>query len=74
MGGQERWYAGAAAIVLGQPTYPAALFRATKMFERRVSACPLTHSSGNAPDSREVFGTLALGLLAGHRRHAHITP
>ena len=31
------------------------------------------HRSGNAPDKRDVLGTLMLGLLAGHRRYAHIT-
>jgi hypothetical protein len=43
------------------------------VFERWVSSCPLTYRSGNAPDKRDVLGTLMLGLLAGHRRYAHIT-
>ncbi|MFN9771776.1 MAG: hypothetical protein ACK54X_03995, partial [Burkholderiales bacterium] len=43
------------------------------MFERWVSSCPLKYRSGNAPDKRDVLGTLMLGLLAGHRRYAHIT-
>ncbi len=29
--------------------------------------------SGNAPDKRDVLGTLMMGMLAGHRRYAHIT-
>jgi hypothetical protein len=33
----------------------------------------LAYSSGNAPGKRDVLGTLLLGLLAGHRRYAHIT-
>jgi hypothetical protein len=36
-------------------------------------AVPLAYSSGNAPDKRDVLGTLMLGLLAGYRRYAHIT-
>jgi len=46
---------------------------ATGVFERWVSSCPLQYRSGNAPDKRDVLGTLMLGLLAGHRRYAHIT-
>lgn len=38
-----------------------------------MSSCPLEYRSGNAPDQRDVLGTLLLGLLAGHRRYAHIT-
>ena len=38
-----------------------------------MSQCPLAYRSGNAPDKRDVLGTLMLGLLAGHRRYAHIT-
>ena len=45
----------------------------TGVFERWVSSCPLQYRSGNAPDKRVVLGTLMLGLLAGHRRYAHIT-
>jgi len=45
----------------------------TGVFERWVSGCPLAYRSGNAPDKRDVLGTLMLGLLAGHRRYAHIT-
>ncbi|MDP2165600.1 MAG: hypothetical protein Q8S26_00865, partial [Azonexus sp.] len=41
--------------------------------DRWVADCPLTYSSGNAPTQRDVLGTLMLGLLAGHRRYAHIT-
>ena len=38
-----------------------------------MSSCPLQYRSGNAPDKRDVLGTLMLSLLAGHRRYAHIT-
>ena len=51
----------------------AEFLAATGVFERWVSRCPLAYRSGNAPDKRDVLGTLMLGLLAGHRRYAHIT-
>jgi hypothetical protein len=68
-----RWHDGAAATPPGQRVYFAALLAATELFERRVWARPLADRSGNAPDKRDVLGTLMLGMLAGHRRDAHIT-
>jgi len=67
------WDAGAAATPHGQLVFFAEFLAATGVFERWVSACPLAYRSANAPDKRDVLGTLMLGLLAGHRRYAHIT-
>ena len=64
---------GAAATPHGQLVFFAEFLAATGVFERWVSECPLSYRSGNAPDKRDVLGTLLLGLLAGHRRYAHIT-
>ena len=68
-----RWDEGAAATPHGQLVFFAQFLAATGVFERWVSSCPLSYRSGNAPDKRDVLGTLLLGLLAGHRRYAHIT-
>jgi hypothetical protein len=68
-----RWGEGAAATPHGQLVFFAEFLAATGVFDCWVSACPLTYRSGNAPDKRDVLGTLMLGLLAGHRRYAHIT-
>jgi hypothetical protein len=68
-----RWDEGAAATPHGQLVFFAEFLATTGVFERWVSACPLEYKSGNAPDKRDVLGTLMLGLLAGHRRYAHIT-
>ena len=68
-----RWDEGAAATPHGQLVFFAEFLATTGAFERWVSACPLEYRSGNAPDKRDVLGTLMLGLLAGHRRYAHIT-
>jgi hypothetical protein len=62
-----------AATPHGQRLFFAEFLAATGVFERWVSNCPLSYRSGNAPDKRDVLGTLMLGLLAGHRRYAHIT-
>jgi hypothetical protein len=68
-----RWDEGAAATPHGQLVFFAEFLATTGVFERWVSSCPLEYRSGNAPDKRDVLGTLMLGLLAGHRRYAHIT-
>ena len=68
-----RWDEGAAATPHGQLEFFAEFLAATGVFERRVEGCRLAYRSGNAPDKRDVLGALMLGLLAGHRRYAHIT-
>jgi hypothetical protein len=70
---QVRWYDGAAATPHGQLVFFAEFLATTGVFDRGVSGCPLEYRSSNAPDKRDVLGTLLLGLLAGYRRYAHIT-
>lgn len=43
------------------------------MYEAFVADCPLQYSSPNAPEVRDVLGTLFLSVLAAHKRYAHIT-
>ena len=68
-----RWDEAAAATPHGQLVFFAEFLATTGVFERWVAGCPLEYRSGNAPDKRDVLGTLMLGLLAGHRRYARIT-
>lgn len=68
-----RWDEGAVATPHGQLVFFAEFLAATGVFDRWVERCPLQYKSGNAPDKRDVLGTLLLALLAGHRRYAHIT-
>jgi len=49
------------------------LLATTGVYESWLESCPLSYSSGNAPDKRDVLGTWLLSILAGHRRYAHIT-
>jgi hypothetical protein len=62
-----------AATPNGQLVFFAEFLAATGVFDRWVSSCPLSYRSGNAPDKRDVLGTLMLAMLAGHKRYAHIT-
>lgn len=68
-----RWDADAPATAHGQLVNLAQFLATTGVFDHWVSSCPLEYHSGNAPDKRDALGTLMLGLLAGHRRYAHIT-
>ena len=68
-----RWDEHAAATPHGQLVFFAEFLGATGVFDRWVCSCPLSYRSGNAPDKRDVLGTLMLGMLAGHKRYAHIT-
>lgn len=68
-----RWDETSGATPNGQLVFFAEFLAATGVFDRWVDACPLAYRSGNAPPKRDVLGTLALGMLAGHRRYAHIT-
>ncbi|MBY4599053.1 transposase [bacterium BD-1] len=68
-----RWDEGAAATPHGQLVYFTDFLATTGLFDRWVRSCPLSYSSGNAPDKRDVLGTLLLSLLAGHRRYAHVS-
>ncbi len=43
------------------------------LFDALVADGPLELTRPNAPAKRDVVGTLVLSVLAGHRRHAHIT-
>lgn len=70
---QVRWDESAPATAHGQLVFFAEFLATTGVFDRWVSQCPLEYRSGNAPHKRDVLGTLMLGLLAGHRRYAHIT-
>ena len=68
-----RWDEHAAATPNGQLVFFAEFLATTGVFDRWVGACPLSYRSGNAPDKRDVLGTLMLAMLAGHKRYAHIT-
>jgi hypothetical protein len=57
---------GAAATPHGQLVFFAEFLATTGVFERFAACCPLACRSGNAPDKRDVLGTLMLGGAAPH--------
>ncbi len=42
------------------------------LFDAFVEKCPLEYKRPNAPDKRDVMGTLILSILTGHKRYAHV--
>ena len=43
------------------------------LYEPWIADCPLHYTSPNAPEKRDVLGTVLLSVLAGHHRYSHIT-
>ena len=68
-----RWDDGAQATPNGQLVFFAEFLATAGVFDNWIERCPLEYTSPNAPDKRDVLGTLLLAILAGHRRYAHIT-
>jgi hypothetical protein len=67
------WDPHAAVTPLGQLPFFIEFLKVSGLFDAFVEGCPLQYKSHNAPDKRDVLGTLMLSILAGHKRYAHIT-
>ena len=70
---QVEWDPDAAVTPLGQLPFFIEFLKVSGLYEAFVVDCPLQYSSPNAPEVRDVLGTLFLSVLAGHKRYAHIT-
>jgi hypothetical protein len=58
---------------LGPLVFFAQFLRAGGRFDALCADAPLEYRSANAPQVRDLLGTLLLGILAGHWRYAHLT-
>ena len=67
-----KWAPEAAVSSLGQMPYFIEFLKTSGRFDQWVEDCPLYYTSGNAPEKRNILGTLLLSVLAGHWRYAHI--
>ena len=70
---QVEWDPDAAVTPLGQLPFFIEFLKVSGLYETFVADCPLSYRSPNAPEVRDVLGTLFLSVLAGHKRYAHIT-
>lgn len=67
------WDPTAAVTPLGQLAFFIEFLKVSGVFDEFVDSCPLEYASPNAPNKRDVLGTLLLSILAGHWRYAHIS-
>jgi hypothetical protein len=67
-----KWAPEATVSSLGLMPYFIEFLKTTGLLDKWVEDCPLHYTSGNAPEKRNVLGTLVLSVLAGHWRYAHI--
>src|SRR2546423_11026517 len=70
---QFKWVPDADVSSLGQMPFFIEFLKASGLFECWVNDCPLEYTSPNAPQKRDVLGTILLSVLAGHWRYAHIS-
>ncbi len=67
------WDGSATVTPLGQLPFFIELLKQGGLFDGFVADCPLHYTSPNAPNKRDVLGTVMLSVLAGHWRYAHMT-
>src|SRR5260370_42373123 len=68
-----KWLPEATVSSLGLMPFFIEFLKTSGLFDKWVEDCPLHYTSGNAPEKRDVLGTLVLSVLAGHWRYAHIS-
>jgi hypothetical protein len=66
------WNPDATVTPLGQLPFFIEFLHVSGLFDSWVSQCPLSWISPNAPNKRDVLGTVMLSILSGHQRYAHI--
>lgn len=66
------WDPDSAVTPLGQLPFFIEFLHVSGMFEDWVAQCPLAWTSPNAPNKRDVLGTVLLSVLSGHQRYAHM--
>ena len=67
------WDPGSPVTPLGQLVFFSQFLATAGLFSEWVAECPLRFSSPNAPTLTNLLGTIALSVLAGQFRYAHIT-
>src|SRR6267143_6707228 len=69
---QVKWAPEATVSSLGLMPFFIEFLKTSGLFDKWVEDCPLRYTSGNAPEKRNILGTLLLAVIAGHWRYAHI--
>ena len=69
---EVRWAPDEAVTALGQLSFFVDFLKQADLFEPFVERAPLAYASPNAPQARDVLGTLVLAILGGAKRYAHV--
>src|ERR1035438_5585736 len=67
-----KWAGEAAVSGLGLMPFFIEFLKTSGLFDKWVEESPLRYTSANAPQKRNVLGTILLSVLAGHWRYAHM--
>ena len=67
-----RWSPDEAVTPLGQLPFVIDFLKQANLLEPYIEECPLQFSSPNAPEVRDVLGTLLMSIVTGGRRYAHV--
>ena len=67
------WDHNAAVTPMGQLPFFIEFMKASGLYESFLADCPLCYTSPNAPNIKDVLGTIILSILAGHKRYSHVT-
>lgn len=67
------WNPQAEVTPMGQLPFFIDFLKTAELFDPWVKECPIQYVSPNAPEVRDILGTVLLSVLAGHKRYAHIT-
>jgi hypothetical protein len=68
---EVEWDTAAAVTPVGSLVYFAQYLSVGGLLDRLCADCPLVYHSGNAPQRRDVVGTVILAILNGQTRYAH---
>lgn len=67
------WDPQAPLTPIGQLVFFSQFLEVSGHFDALCETCPVKLSSPNAPNTRDVLGTLLMGILCGQWRYAHLS-
>lgn len=69
---EVQWDSGAKVTPMGSLVFFAQYLHTGGLMDRLCAETPLVYKSNNAPQERDVLGTIILSILNGQTRYAHI--
>ena len=69
---QVQWDNDQACTPIGQLVFFVQFLECSGLLENWISEAPLFYKSNNAPQPRDILGTMMLSILAGHKRFCNM--